>query len=129
MHLPKEHRKQLVQEYKRQSKKIGAYCLRNIENGKCFVGVSRDIEARLNRHRFSLRSNAETVSAELQRDWNLYGEGSFEFTILDTIEPPKGKELDYDPTQDLSMLEQLWLEQLNAFIPQGYNKQRERKGE
>ena len=124
MKSPKDRQKYLIQEYKKQPKKMGAYCIRNTQNQKCFVGVSRDINARLNRHRFSLRSNSEHICVELQEDWNELGEEAFEFTVLDTIEPPKNRELEYDPTEDLLVLEQLMLEQLKPFIPHGYNKPR-----
>ena len=113
-----ERQKHLVQEYKKKPKEVGAYCIRNTQNQKCFIGVSRDIKARLNRHRFALRSNSEQLCAELQDDWNKLGAEMFEFTVLDTIEPPGDP--DYDPTEDLVVLEQLWFEQLNP----GYNKQR-----
>lgn len=125
MESPKERKKQLVQEYKKQPKKMGAYCIRNTESKKCFVGISRDIDARLNRHRFSLRTNTEGLCPELQQDWNNLGSEVFEFSVLDTITPPAGREFDYDPNEDLLVLEQLWVEQLNTFAPQGYNKQRQ----
>ncbi len=116
----KARQKSLVQDYKKQPKKLGAYCIRNTTNSKCFVGVSRDLDARINRHRFELRSNSEQVSTELQRDWNTLGPDGFTFTILDTIEPPDTPQ--YDPTEDLQVLEQLWFEQLEPFAPDGYNK-------
>ena len=116
----KTRHKTLVQNYKRQPKKLGAYCIRNTSNSKCFIGVSRDLDARMNRHRFELRQNSEHVSADLQNDWNSQGAEAFEFTILDTIEPPDDPQ--YDPSDDLEVLEQLWLDQLNPFIPHGYNK-------
>ncbi len=111
--------KHLIQEYKRQPKKIGAYCIRNLKTQKCFVGVSRDIDARLNRHRFALQSNTEHLCGELQADWNELGAEQFEFTVIDTIQP--SEEPGYDPTDDLLVLEQLWLEQLDPFVPNGYN--------
>lgn len=117
----KAHQKSLVQDYKKQPKRLGAYCIHNKSNAKCFVGVSRDVDARINRHRFELRSNSEHVSADLQNDWNSQGPEAFEFNILDTIEPSDAPQ--YDPSEDLQVLEQLWLEQLNPFIPHGYNKQ------
>jgi len=120
-----ERQKHLVQEYKRQPKKIGAYCIRNTQNQKCFVGVSRDLDARINRHRFELACNSEQQSAELQSDWNSLGPEVFEFTVLDTITPPKDQVLTYDPSEDLLVLEQLWFEQLQPFAPNGYNKKRE----
>jgi len=117
----KARQKSLVQDYKKQPKKLGAYCIRNTSNAKCFVGVSRDLDARINRHRFELSSNSEHVSTDLQDDWNRQGAEVFEFTILDTLEPSDNPQ--YDPSADLEVLEQLWLEQIKPFMPHGYNKQ------
>lgn len=122
MALSKDQQKQLTREYKKQPKKIGAYCIRNTENQKCFIGISRDIDARLNRHRFALKSNTEELSPALQEDWNQFGAERFEFVALETIEPPKDLEGPYDPSEDLLVLEQLLLEQLKPYVPEGYNR-------
>lgn len=114
-----KRQKALLAEYRNQAKKMGAYCIFNTENKKRFIGTSRDIEARLNRHRFALKTNTEQLSPDLQADWNLQGADVFEFTVLDTIEPPENPE--YNPSEDLLVLEQLWLEQLKPFAPNGYN--------
>lgn len=117
-----ERQKHLIREYKKQPKKIGAYCIRNTTTQKCYVGVSVDIEARLNRHRFALKTSTEILSAELQTDWNKLGAECFEFSTLDMIEPPADSP-NYDPDDDLKVLEQLWIEQLNSAHPNGYNPQ------
>lgn len=117
----KERRKELTREYKRTPKQIGAYCIKNTQNQKCFVGVSRDVEARLNRHRFSLNTKSERESDELQADWNELGAAAFKFSVLEVIEPPEVAS-GYDMQEDLDVLEQLWLEQLKPFSPNGYNK-------
>ena len=118
-----QQQKSLTQAYKRQPKKTGVYCIRNIATQKCFVGASRDIDARLNRHRFALKSNSEQLCGELQADWNRLGSEYFEFVVLDIIDPPA--ESGYDPADDLLLLEQLWLEQLDPFVPNGYNALRQ----
>lgn len=120
MSTPRERQKALTREYRKQPKLFGAYCIRNTVSQKCYVGVSRDIEARLNRHRFALKTNTESLSAELQEDWNELGPEMFEFTVLDTIEP--SDDPNYDPSEDLQVLEQLWLDQLKPFAPDGYNR-------
>lgn len=109
----------LAGEYRRKPKTIGAYCIRNIDSQQCFVGVSRDVDARLNRHRFMLRSGSEFLSPQLQRDWNALGADRFEFVLLETIEPPDDP--NYDPEEDLAMLEEIWLEQLplNGYTGRG----------
>ena len=44
---------------------------------------------------------------------------SFEVEILDTLNPPEGKQC--DPKNDLRALEQLWLDNLSPFGERGYN--------
>jgi hypothetical protein len=115
-----DRKKQLLQDYKRQAKRMGAYCIRNLKRQKCFVGVSRDIDARMNRHRFELKSGLERQYPALQTDWDLDGSDSFEFEVLGEFKP--SDKADYDPTEDLAVLEQMWLEQLQPYEPNGYNK-------
>ncbi|MEZ5560418.1 MAG: GIY-YIG nuclease family protein [Pseudomonadales bacterium] len=117
----KARRKALIDEYKRTPKTVGVYVIRNTRNGKCYVGASRDVRARLNRHQRDLKANGERVLA-LQEDWNRYGGDAFEFETVDTLEPLDRQ--DYDPGADLEVLEQLWLEKLEPYDARGYNRRR-----
>ena len=114
-----DRKKQLKRAYLKTPKTMGAYCIRNLENGKTFVGVSRDVPARLNRHRFTLRMGSEDIAA-LQADWLAFGADAFAFELLQTLEPPADV-AHYDPDEDLQALAALWCEQLNCFAPGGYN--------
>lgn len=116
----KERKKALVREYKRTPKEMGVYCIRNISSDKCFVAASRDLNARFNRHRLELKMQSDRSSPALQKDWTAQGEDAFEFTTLDVLEP--SDELGYDPSDDLAVLEQLWLDKLTPYEPKGYNK-------
>jgi len=114
-------RKDLVREYKKAPKTMGVYLIRNVENGKCYVASSRDIRARHNRHRMNLKMNDERVGVEaLQADWNALGADAFVFETVDVLEP--SPEPGYDPDEDLQVLEDLWLEKLQPFGDNGYNK-------
>lgn len=112
-------RKELIREYKRTPIDMGVYQVRNTVNGKCFVGVSKNIRARLNRHRSDLKFGGESVKAMLE-DYRQYGAEAFAFETLDLLEP--SDKPGYKPDQDLQVLESLWLEKLQPFEPQGYNK-------
>lgn len=105
----RERRKALVAQYKRTPKLMGVYRVHNRANGRTLLGASRDLRARLNRHRMNLVTGTEMVT-ELQRDWRTFGPEVFEFEILDTLEPLDRP--DYDPTDDLATLESLWDEKL-----------------
>ncbi|MDA9285604.1 GIY-YIG nuclease family protein [Pseudomonadales bacterium] len=111
-------RKELILEYKLASKTMGVYRIRNAVNNKSYIAASKDIRARFNRHRMSLKPRSERIKG-LQADWIEHGETVFEFEIVDLLEP-----LDqpgYDPTEDLKTLLSLWLAKLQPFEPNGYN--------
>jgi hypothetical protein len=111
-------RKALTREYKETRRPMGLYRVRNTVSGKSLVGASVDLPAILNRHQAQLRLGGHTNRA-LQQDWNAFGPQAFEFEILDTLETPD--RLDYDPSDDLRVLEDLWLEKLTPFEDRGYN--------
>jgi len=112
-------RKDLVRKYKETPRPMGVYRILNSANGKALVGSSRDIPGKLNRHRAQLRLKAHG-NEELQRDWEDFGPDAFAFETLDLLEPPR--EPGYDPTQDLEVLEDLWLQKLQPFGDRGYNR-------
>lgn len=60
----------------------GIYKIINIQNGKCYIGSSKNLKKRLNGHRRSL-TKCDHHSILLQRSWNKYGEENFEFEIIE----------------------------------------------
>ena len=102
---------------------MGVYRVHNTINDKAFVGTSIDLPSMLNRQQAQLRMGRHPNPA-LQRDWNELGDEVFKFEILDTITMPE--QTDYDPTQDLRALEELWLEKLSPFGNRGYNPEPKR---
>jgi hypothetical protein len=103
-------RKALVREYKQRRPPMGVYRVHNTVTGHALVAASRDLPSILNRHRAQLSMGGHSSRA-LQADWLAHGPASFVFEILDTLTPPE--EPDYDPTPDLTVLEDLWLERLS----------------
>ncbi|NRD80266.1 GIY-YIG nuclease family protein [Bacillus sp. BRMEA1] len=93
-------------------KKIcGIYSIKNIKNGKIYIGSSRNIKNRWWQHRSLLNKN-EHYNHYLQRAWNKYGESSFEFTIEEQVNDPNY----------LISTEQIWIDKYQSFLPQnGYN--------
>lgn len=61
---------------------IGIYRIKNLENGKCYYGSSKDIKKRWRTHKNQLKSNTHHNSI-LQRAWGKYGENSFLFEIVE----------------------------------------------
>jgi hypothetical protein len=115
-------RKALIRQYKLTPRSMGVGAVRNTTSDKALVVAGRDLSALLNRHQAQLRLNAHGNRA-LQADWNTLGPGAFEFVVLDTLTPKDAP--DYDPTEDLRTLEELWLERLNPFEPAGYHHRKE----
>jgi hypothetical protein len=65
----------------------------------------------LNRQRFQLEHGSHP-DRELQRDWDELGSDAFEFEALDRLKPRD--EPAYDPTEDLRVLKEMWLEKIVA---------------
>jgi hypothetical protein len=111
-------RKAQIREYKETPRPMGVYRVRNTANGRSLVGSSVNLPAILNRHRAQLGMGLHPNRA-LQKDWNELGPEVFEFETLDTLKPPD--QPGYDPSGDLRVLEEMWLEKLSPFDERGYN--------
>lgn len=104
-------RKARTREYKETPRPAGIYRVRNTVTGKSLVGSSPDLVGMLNRQRFQLE-NGLHPEADLQKDWNVLGPDAFEFEVLDRLEP-RDEPAD-DPTEDLRVLNEMWLQKLAA---------------
>jgi group I intron endonuclease len=63
-------------------KKSGIYCIVNTNNQKKYVGSSKNIYQRLQKHRAYLRKNMHE-NRKLQNSWNKHGEDNFQYFILE----------------------------------------------
>ncbi len=97
---------------------MGVYRVLNTVTGKSLVASSTNLPAIFNRHRAQLRLGLHPDRG-LQKDWNELGSEAFEFEVLDTLAPPD--EPGYDPSGDLSVLEQLWIAKLSLVADQAYS--------
>lgn len=66
-------------------KKCGIYGIKCVVNGKVYIGRSEDIRTRWRSHKNDLKSDRH-INKQLQKDWNEFGEDSFEFKVIDTPE-------------------------------------------
>jgi group I intron endonuclease len=112
-------RKDIQREYKERSKSAGVFQVKNVVNGKVLLGSSLNLDGPLNGHRFMLEISGHTNKA-LQKEWNEFGANKFVFEILEVV-----KVNDDDPNfnldDELTLLEQIWLEKLQPFGERGYN--------
>ena len=111
-------RKELKNKYKETIQPMGIFQIRNMLNGKIFLGSSTNLPGIINRNRFQLK-NGLHMNREMQRDFLEAGEGNFAFEILDTLKPKGDARGDYG--EELRMLEDLWLEKLRPALETGYN--------
>lgn len=75
---------------------VGIYAIINKYNGKYYIGMSSKLNKRETFHFWSLKNNRH-VNRHLQRAFNLYGEESFVFEVLEycKVKELKEKEVHY----------------------------------
>src|SRR5512140_3101578 len=112
-------RQDIKREYKERKKPAGVFQVKNTANGKVLLGSSLNLEGPLNSHKFML-SIGRHRNEELQRDWARYGPESFVFEILEVVK--EKDDPNFDINDELTLLEQIWLEKLQPFGERGYNK-------
>jgi hypothetical protein len=113
-------KKELQHEYKQKVFRMGVFQLRNTLNGKILVESSPNLEAIWNRHRVELNFGTHR-NASLQQDWKQYGEQNFAYEILEELDLARLEAQQLDPTKELKILEQLYLDELQPFGEKGYN--------
>ena len=118
MEESKKSRKELNQEYMKRPKPAGVFQVKNTANGKILLGSSLNLEGPLNSHRFMLKIGSHRNKA-LQQDWNEYGEQNFVFEILETVNVKDDP--NFNLSDELTLLEMIWLEKLQPFCEKGYN--------
>jgi group I intron endonuclease len=97
----------------RKARKCGIYEIRNVANGKIYIGSSLNIEGRWATHIWSLRNNKHS-NPHLQSAWNKYGEMSFQHSIVEEC-----------PPEQLAATEERWMQKYDsANREQGYNIER-----
>lgn len=80
----------------------GIYQVQCVPTGKIYIGSATDIRARWHNHRLALRGGRHK-NPHLQAAWNLYGEDSFAFTVLELVK-----------RHELLTAEQMWLDRTNC---------------
>jgi group I intron endonuclease len=87
----------------------GIYIIKNIIDGKVYVGSAKDFNKRKLRHFNDLKKNKHS-SIKLQRAYNKYGESNFIFEEIERFEY----------SIEIKDREQYWIEKLNSKV-NGYN--------
>lgn len=66
----------------------GIYCIENLINHKKYIGLSVDIHDRWRRHISALRLGFHE-NDYLQKSWDVYGQNSFSFSVLEECNEPQ----------------------------------------
>lgn len=111
-------RKEINQEYKERAKPAGIFQVKNTANGKVLLGSSLNLEGPLNSQRFMLKTGAHKNKA-LQKDWDEFGPDTFVFEILEEVKVKDDP--NFNLKDELTLLEQIWLEKLQPVGEHGYN--------
>ena len=90
--------------------KSAIYCIKNLVNGKCYVGSAVDISKRKSSHWKMLQSDRHH-SKKLQNSWNKYGGAVFTFEVIEIVEERKS----------LISREQHWIDLFQSAGERGYN--------
>ncbi|PKL83411.1 MAG: hypothetical protein CVV24_05200 [Ignavibacteriae bacterium HGW-Ignavibacteriae-3] len=114
-------KKEFKRKYKETLPPMGIYQIKNLANGKIFIGNSKDLHGKSNSFRFQLDAGLH-LNSELQKDYSKFGGENFTFEILDRLEPKV--DLSFNYNDDLTTLEELWLEKMQPYGENGYNKQK-----
>ena len=112
-------RQDLKREYKERRVTAGIFQVRHIPSGRILLGSSLNLDGPLNRHRFLLTIGRHPSEA-LQKDWNSDGPGAFAFELLEVVKV--SDDPNFNLEDELTLLEQIWIEKTQPFGEKGYNR-------
>jgi group I intron endonuclease len=120
-HSMAKTRQEIKREYKERKKPAGIFQIKNTANGKFLLGSSLNLEGPLNGHKFMLTIGSHR-NEQLQKDWNTYGPDNVVFEILEVVNVKDDP--DFNLEDELTSLEQIWIEKLQPFGERGYNTEK-----
>jgi len=112
------NKKDLTNECKETILPMGIYQIKNIINEKIFIGSSKCVHGMINRNFYELIYGLH-MNEDMQKDFNDVGETNFTSEVLEYLEP--NDDIGYDYTEELKILESIWLEKLQPYNDKGYN--------
>jgi hypothetical protein len=92
--------------YKLAKRPMGVYRIRNTRNDKSYLGFSADLPAIINRHKAELKFGTHR-NRELQEEWNLFGESSIQFEVIDELRHDENSST--SPIEELQVLTEMWI--------------------
>jgi biotin operon repressor len=116
---PMSTRSEIKKQYREAPRQAGIFHVKNTVNGKILLGSSKNLHGPLNKHRFILQIGRHWNQG-MQEEWNRFGPEAFVFEVLEVIEPKEDPSFNLE--DELSLLEQVWIERVQPFGERGYNK-------
>jgi hypothetical protein len=110
---------ELKKDYKLNPPAAGIFQIKNLVNGKVFLGSAENISGIINRHKFELKMGCHR-NRDLQDDWNRHGEQNFEFGILEIVNEENNPDFNY--SEELAVYRELWFEKVQPYGDRGYHK-------
>ena len=89
--------------------------------GCIYFYYSKNLHGKFNSYKLQLKMGSH-MNRELQKDYTHLGEDKFSFEVVDKLEPKE--DTNYDYTEDLAVLEEMWIEKLQPYDEKGYNKRK-----
>jgi group I intron endonuclease len=91
----------------------GVYKITNISSGSSYVGSSKRLKHRIRQHMSNYRGGYGE-SKMLQEDWNIFGESSFKFEVIELCKDYKEREQFY-----INLIKPVYNTYLSAHSPLG----------
>ena len=114
-------KKEVKRRYKETKQPMGIYRITDKVNGKIYIGSSKCVETIFNSALFQLKMGSH-FNKELQKDFIRHGEAGFSFDVVDHLEYNDDPGDDY--SNDLRVLEEMWLEKLKPYDENCYNSRK-----
>jgi len=114
-------KKELKEIYKQMKFPIGVFQIKNIINNKIFLGSSVNLDAVWNSYKFQLNLGTYP-NAELQAEWQKFGEHNFVFEVIYEIEQDDKPNRNYK--KEAEELKELYIEELQPFEDRGYHQKK-----
>ena len=111
-------KKALKKQYAETPQPMGVFQVRNLLTGRIFIDSGPNVNGKINSCRFQLQHGSH-MNRALQEDFNKSGADNFAFEVLDMLKPREDKKADY--TEDLNLLEEMWIEKFQPFGEKGYH--------
>jgi len=89
---------------------VGVFQIKNMKNGMVLIEASTNISSKWNRHRTELKFGSHR-NKTLQKDWNIYGETNFMFSILSELKISEDTTIDTDA--EVNLLKEMLEEEIN----------------